>query len=61
MEFYFIWKCSWNIFYKNQSIKQILCSQTNNVAALVPNLETSFAKSGIFLPAFLVGLKMAAR
>jgi hypothetical protein len=48
-------------FYKNQSIKQILCSQTNNGAAFVPVPETSFAKAGIYLPSFLVGLKMAAR
>jgi hypothetical protein len=27
-------------FYKNQSIKQILCSQTNNGAAFVPDSET---------------------
>jgi hypothetical protein len=48
-------------FYKNQSIKQILCSQTNNGAAFVPDPETSFAKAGKILPSFLVGLKMAAR
>jgi hypothetical protein len=28
-------------FYKNQSIDHILCSQTNNGAALVPDSETS--------------------
>jgi hypothetical protein len=48
-------------FYKKQSIKQIPCSQTSNGAAFVPDPETSFAKARIFLPAFLDGLKMAAR
>jgi hypothetical protein len=31
-------------FYKKQSIKHILCSQSNNGAAFVPDSETSFAR-----------------
>jgi hypothetical protein len=48
-------------FFKNQSKKLIHCSQIKNDAAFVPVSETSFAKDGKFLTAFLVGLKMAAR
>ncbi len=48
-------------FYKNTLIKHILDSQTDNGAVFVPESETrSYAKVGKFLPAFLVGLKMAA-
>jgi hypothetical protein len=35
-------------FFKKQSIKHILCFQSNNGAAFVPNSETSFAKAGKF-------------
>ncbi len=35
---------------KNQSIEHILCSRTNNGAALVHDSETSFAKAGKFHP-----------
>ncbi len=31
-------------FYKKQSIKQILCSQSNNGAAFVLDSETSFCR-----------------
>jgi hypothetical protein len=47
-------------FYKKQSIKHTLCSQSYNGAAFVPLPKTSFAKSRENHPTFLVGLKMAA-
>ncbi len=46
-------------FYKKQGIKHILCSQSNNGAAFVPDSETSLAKAGKIQTAFLVGFKMA--
>jgi hypothetical protein len=47
-------------FYKNQNLTIILRSQKNGTA-FVPVAETGFVKAGKLLPAFLVGLKMAAR
>jgi hypothetical protein len=48
-------------FNKNQSKSSSSVSQTINGATFVPVSEASFAKAEKLLPAFLVGLKMAAR
>ncbi len=59
---YFEGKVQLKHFYNIRiKIKIILRTQNTNCAAFVSVSETGFVKAGKLLPAFLVGLKMAAR
>jgi hypothetical protein len=63
MEFHFIWKgkCSGNISVRINIKTHPPFPDYINGATFVPVSETGFVKAGKLLPAFLVGLKMAAR